>query len=114
MIKKRSPRAWRPRGHNETDTTLGSVADSFPRCKLHGSRIVYRFPEGCPCATDNPLDRISAIERRGWAQLGDRCTNDNRGGLTLLTLADTCLQCVGPLLRHRHARYLRERGPRCD
>lgn len=114
MTIREGPRAARQRGHDETNLTAGILADRFPVCKLHGLRVVYRFPDGCPLGVVNPLDRIGQIRGRGWAQLGDRATNDHRGGLTLLEIADVCISCADRLLGHRHAHYLRERAHRHD
>ena len=114
IAEKGSPRAGRPRGHEEKNLTLGSIADRFPLCKLHGLRVVYRFPEGCPLGVVNPLDRILEIKRRGWGQVGDRTTDDHRGGLTLLEITDVCNACVDRLLPNRHVHYLRERAQRHD
>lgn len=109
MIAQESPRAWRRRGQSEGKETTSIIVDRFPRCNLHGSRIVSSFPNGCPCGVPDAHERLAEVLRRGWAQLADSSTQDHRGGLTLLDVADTCASCVGRLLRHRHVRFLRER-----
>ncbi len=114
MIELKSPRAGRPHGHEEKNRTPASIADRFPRCELHGVRVVYTFPDGCALGVVNPLDRVFAIQRRGWRQVGDRTTEDHSGGLTLLEIGDVCNKCVDRLLPNRHVRSLRERTHRHD
>ena len=108
---KGSPRAWQHRGH-ETNRTDRIISDRIPFCKLHGCRIVYRFPDGCPYNAANPLDRLYAIRSRGWRQLSNATTEDHRGGLTLLAIDDICNACIDRLCGHPHVVRLRAGGGR--
>ncbi|MGD2109737.1 MAG: hypothetical protein PVI86_10125 [Phycisphaerae bacterium] len=109
MIAEKSPRAGERRGQDERNETTGIVAGRFPTCKLRGCQIVSSFPDGCPLGVLDVHGRLSETQNRGWRQLTDSSTEDHRGGLTLLDICDTCSDCAGRLLPHRHVRFLRER-----
>ena len=82
----------------------------FPDCELHGCRIVYEFPAGCPFRCGNPLQRIMELQRRGWDQVAnDRDSWAGYRGRTLLNVGDICHDCIGRLSAHRHVRYLRSK-----
>jgi hypothetical protein len=80
----------------------------FPVCPLHGFRIVYGFPPGCPFRRANPLEALAELEARGWAALG-AC--DYGGGGDCLDIAAVCGECVKRMLRHPHVRRLRKAVP---
>ncbi len=114
MIAEKSPCAWGQHGLRENRSAGGILADRAPVCKLHGLRLVYGFPKGCPLGFANPLERILQIQGRGWGQLAKPTANDHRGGLVLLHIADVCGACVDRLLPNRHLHYLRERAQRYE
>ncbi len=74
------------------------VATKFPRCKLHGTRIVDDLPAGCPLQSDRALVLVGAIEDAAYRELG-RLDGDLSGALALFERAEICEGCVCRLRR---------------
>jgi len=65
----------------------------FPRCELHGCRIVDRLPKGCPLATAAPVVAIVALMERGWDRAYRQVWPDVTGGRADLARAAVCDAC---------------------
>jgi len=76
----------------------------FPICKLHDTRIVTGFPDGCPLAEDNTSMALAGVRDNSfWDGSGDPHVASVNA-----EIYSTCYECVTTrMLRHPHVKFLR-------
>ena len=98
---------WYPESRNAGHKT--DRVSRFPECRLHGTRIVDRLPDGCLMDSANPSVAIQGLLDRSFRRLCPGPGYDPSGGLADRARAETCIECRGRLLTHPHVRFLRAR-----
>lgn len=82
------------------------IASPFFRCRLHGTRIVTRFPVACPLGRANPLAQLGRIRDGAWRAMGV----ENYGSAEArFAMFDVCSECLDRGLRARHVEFLRKK-----
>jgi hypothetical protein len=84
------------------------LCERFPRCELHGCRIVDRLPKGCPLATADPVTAIISLVEQAWDRAYRRVLPDVFGGRTALARAAVCDACYDRIAGNPHVVRLRD------
>jgi hypothetical protein len=70
---------------------------AFPHCRLHGTRLVFRLPEGCPYHDERPGRVLDEMQADAWAKPME---GDFFGGH--MERYDICAACnLAPEVLHR-------------
>ena len=72
--------------------TARQRSSTFPRCRLHGIRLVDSLPPACPHREEFFLDALRDLQDEGWARL----LGDESSGLDLLERMRICESCRLP------------------
>lgn len=84
----------------------GNCSTSFPKCNLHGCRIVNGFPGECPLSANKPQDALLEMKGRGYAGMDPR--NPTPGAITeRYNRYSVCNACVSTNLSNPTVRRLR-------
>lgn len=105
--KKREP-APNPLSLKADPTNFQTDSTSrFPVCKLHGCRIVERFPEDCPLATEKVYDALFELKVSAGNHLhpSDPKLSDS---LDKHEKLDICSACIRQILRNVTVQRLRQ------
>ena len=92
---------------NPAGTPGEGVPTSFPRCVLHNTNLVNRFPEGCPLRAVNPLDELARFQDEAWRHVGSERYEFLEQGLKGLDVVRICGDCVSRLMRDSWVKHLR-------
>jgi len=65
---------------------------AYPRCALHGTRIVDFFPPGCPYGSASRRDALDDLQADAWARL----MQADPAGLDLRERLHICEKCRLP------------------
>lgn len=84
-------------GTGRKDVDALNLNDPFPKCKLRGTRIVTKLPEGCLYCEKEPANVLFKYKNLGHEHLaaGNSCV-----GLGLLAIEDVCSDCVSRIGNH--------------
>jgi len=78
----------------------------FPKCELHGCRLVHGFPAKCPLAKADPDAALFAIYE---ASFRSGTGGDLEAAVGNRAVYDICNDCVRQNLRNPSVRLLRRR-----
>lgn len=82
---------------------MSILPNSFPRCQLHGCKIVNKFPPNCPLSTENPLDTLQTMKNSAFA--ATRANTDESGHR--FRVLDCCERCISKNLANPTVSRLR-------
>ena len=80
----------------------------FPRCDLHGTKVVFELPPGCCLAVHDVAARLKMIRDKSYTDLS--AGNDSHPASVADAVYSTCNNCVARLSANSHIQYLRERA----
>lgn len=89
---------------DEQWNTVEPTPDAFPRCRLHGHRLVTGFPRSCCLAATNPLQALNTLQ--GWAWNAEWDSPDRTYRFERLKV---CASCVERLVGKADIKRLRAR-----
>jgi hypothetical protein len=86
------------------------IGDLFPKCELHGCRVVTSLPVGCPLGSRNPSRHLESYQDKSYPAPCD----DPHVAAVHQSIFNICKTCVFSNSSQPHIRFLRRKAGLCD
>lgn len=90
----------------QNSISQSNCSERFPTCKLHGTKIITEFPQGCLYREKYPSKRLLQYKDQGFSHLSD---DSWHSGLSLLVIQDCCNRCLSEIGNYPHIVQLKQK-----